>query len=73
MRNKKNGTSKACSVFCAAVLIVFMEKSHKYKGFEQSIKSINLKNNVHWAYYEIAETANAYKSAISEKSKTWIK
>lgn len=34
----------AVLVFGATVLIGLTEKSHKHKGFEQSINSINLKN-----------------------------
>ena len=36
-------------------------------------KFTDLKNNAHWAYYEIMEAANTHKAASSSNTEKWVK
>ncbi len=49
------------------------DKDYINKNVSTLNKFTDLKNNAHWAYYEIMEAANTHKAAISDKAETWIK
>ena len=36
-------------------------------------KFTDLKNNSHWAYYDIMEAANAHLAVSSSENETWVK
>ena len=36
-------------------------------------KVTDLKNNSHWAYYDIMEAANAHLAVSSSENETWVK
>ena len=36
-------------------------------------KFTDLKNNAHWGYYEVVESANTHKAVVSSESETWVK
>ena len=49
------------------------DKDYINKNVSTLNKFTDLKNNAHWGYYEIMESANTHKAAISEKAETWVK
>ena len=49
------------------------DKDYINKNVSTLNKFTDLKNNAHWAYYEIMEAANTHKVATSDKAETWVK
>ena len=49
------------------------DKDYINKNVSTLNKFTDLKNNAHWAYYEIMEAANTHKAASSDKAETWVK
>ena len=49
------------------------DKDYINKNVSTLNKFTDLKNNAHWAYYEIMEAANTHKVATCDKAETWVK
>lgn len=51
----------------------YADKEYINKNLSVLNKFTDLKNNSHWGYYEIMESANTHKSVSSSDTETWVK
>lgn len=51
----------------------YADKEYINKNLSVLNKFTDLKNNSHWGYYEIMESANTHKTAVNSSGETWIR